>query len=71
MHKLTDHERILPQNNMFKVNNKDMRNICKICSKLTITTINWRQSDVFVVNFEQIKKHCARAFIVNFERFTG
>ena len=51
---------------MFKVNNKDKKIICKICSKLTIATINWRQS-VFVVNFEQIKKHSPRAFIGNFE----
>ena len=42
---------------MFKVNNRNTRTRCEICSKLTIKTLKrhqWRRSDVFVVNFEHI-----------------
>ena len=42
---------------MFKVNNKNTRTRCKICSKLTIKTPerrHWRRSGVFIVNFEHI-----------------
>ena len=48
---------------MFKVNNRNTRTRCQICSKLTIKTPewpHWRRSDVFV-NFEHIS-------IVNFEQ---
>ena len=40
-----------------KVNNKNSRTICKICSKLKMKTPEqryWRCSGVFIVNFEQI-----------------
>ena len=45
---------------MFKVNNKNTRTRCEICSKLTTKTPklrHWRRSDVFIVitvNFEQV-----------------
>ena len=40
---------------MFKVNNRNTRTRCEICSKLTIKTPerhHWRRSGVFIVNFE-------------------
>ena len=42
---------------MFKVNNRDTRTRCEMCSKLTIKTSErrkWRRSGVFIVNFENI-----------------
>ena len=42
---------------MFKVNNRNTRTRCEICSKLTITTLeqlHWRRSGVFIVNFKHI-----------------
>ena len=42
---------------LFKVNKKDTRKRCKICSELTIKTLEgrqWRRSDVFIVNSEHI-----------------
>ena len=42
---------------LLKVNNRDTRARCEICSKLTIKTLEqpqWRRSGVFVVNFEHI-----------------
>ena len=59
-------EKILkrPNNNlMLKVNNKNIRTRCKICSKLTIKTPEqrqWRRSVVFIVNFE----HISHLFVV-------
>ena len=44
-------------NYMFKVNNRNTRPRCEICSKLTIKTpkrYHWGRSSVFIVNFEQI-----------------
>ena len=38
---------------MFKVNNKNTRTICEICSKLTITYFT-PCSSVSIVNFEQV-----------------
>ena len=43
--------------NLFKVNNRNIRTRCEICSKLTIKTpkhCQWRYSGVFIVNFKQI-----------------
>ena len=40
---------------MLKVNNRNTRTRCEICSKLTIKTPerrHWRRSGVFIVNFE-------------------
>ena len=42
---------------LFKVNNKDTRETCKTCSKLTLKTPerrHWNRSGVFIVNFEHI-----------------
>ena len=40
-----------------KVNNRNTRARCEICSKLTIKTLerrHWRRSGIFIVNFEHI-----------------
>ena len=42
---------------LLKVNNRNARTRCEICSKLTIMTPerrHWRRSGVFIVNFEHI-----------------
>ena len=42
---------------LLKVNNRNTRARCEICSKLTIKTPergNWRRSGIFIVNFEYI-----------------
>ena len=44
-------------NYMFKVNNRNTRTRCEICSKLPIKTPEWHhchRSGVFIVNFEHI-----------------
>ena len=43
---------------LFKVNNKNTKKGCKICSKLTKTPErrHWRRSHVFIVNFEHISQ---------------
>ena len=46
-------------NYMFKVNNKNTRTRCEICSKLTIKMPErrqWRRFGVFIVNFEHISQ---------------
>ena len=51
---------------MFKVNNRNTRTKCEICSKLTIKTperCHWRRSDVFIVNFEHIS-HLVLVFLL-------
>ena len=48
---------------LFKVNNRNTRARCEICSKLTINTPErrqWRRSGVFIVNF----KHISHLFLV-------
>ena len=49
---------IFPANNyLFKVNNREARKKCEICSEVTIKTPewrHWRHSGVFIVNFEHI-----------------
>ena len=42
---------------MLKVNNRNTRTRCEICSKLTTKTLEgrqWRRSGVFIVNFEHV-----------------
>ena len=42
---------------MYKVNNKNTRARCEVCSKLTVETPEprlWLCSDVFIVDFEHI-----------------
>ena len=44
---------------MFKVNNRNTRTKCEICSKLLIKTPerrHWGRYGVFIVNFEHISK---------------
>ena len=50
---------------MFKVNNRNSRTRCEICSKLTIKTPerrHCRRSGVFIVNFEHIS-HLVLVFL--------
>ena len=54
---------------LFKVNNRNTRVRCEICSKLIIKTKEqrqWRPSSVFAISFEHIL-HRSSVFIVNFE----
>ena len=51
---------------LLKVNNRNTRTRCEICSKLTINTPerrNWRRSGVFIVNFEHIS-HLVLVFLL-------
>ena len=51
---------------MFKVNNRNTRTSCEICSKLTIKTperCHWRRSGFFIVNFEHIS-HLVLVFLL-------
>ena len=44
---------------LFKINNRNIRKRCEICSKLTIKPPerhHWRHSGVFLVNFKQISQ---------------
>ena len=53
---LDDLEIIPAGNYMFKVNNRNTRARCEVCSKLTIKIPerrHWRRSGVFIVNLEQ------------------
>ena len=53
-----------------KVNNRNTRKRCEICSKLTIKTPKrrqWRRFGVFIVNFEHISHLCSSVSVVNFE----
>ena len=51
---------------LVKVNNRNTRVRCEICSKLTINTPErrqWRRSGVFIVNFEHIS-HLVLVFLL-------
>ena len=51
---------------LFKVSNRNTREKCEICSKLTIKSPkrrHWRRSGVFIVNFEHIS-HIFLAFLL-------
>ena len=53
-------------NYMLKINNRNTRKRCEICSKLTIKTPerrHWRRSGVFVANVEHIS-HLALVFLL-------
>ena len=53
-------------NYMFKINNRNTRTRCEICSKLTIKTSerrHCRRSGVFIVNFEHIP-HLVLVFLL-------
>ena len=47
-------ENILAGNYMFKVNNRNTRTWCEICSKLTIKTPERRRSSVSIANLEHV-----------------
>ena len=56
----------LSGNYMFKVNNRNIRARCEICSKLTIKTAErrqWRRSGVSILNFEHIS-HLVLVFLL-------
>ena len=58
-------------NYMFKVNNRNTRTGCEICSKLTVKAPerrHWRRSGVFIVNSEYMSHLCFSVSIVNFEQ---
>ena len=51
---------------LLKVNNRNTKTRCEICSKLTIKTPErrqWRRSGVFTVNFEHIS-HLVLVFLL-------
>ena len=52
---------------MFKVNNRNTKTRCEICSKLTIKTPEQRQCrrfGVFISNFEHISSQLALVFLL-------
>ena len=60
-------------NYMFKVNNRNTRTKCEICSKLTIKTPERRQwrlycPGVFIVNFEHISHFVIVFLLLNLNR---
>ena len=58
---------------MFKVNNRNSRTRCRICSKLTIKTPErryWRRSGVFIVNFKQISHFALVFLLLTLSRYT-
>ena len=57
---------ILAGNYMFKVNHRNTRTRCEICSKLTINTPerrHWRRSGIFIVYFEHFS-HLVLVFLL-------
>ena len=58
-------------NYLFKVNNRNTRTRCEICSKLTIKTLErlpWRCSGVFIVNFEHISHLVLKSLLLTLSR---
>ena len=58
-------------NYMLKINNRNTRTTCEICSKLTIETPerrHWRRSGVFIVNFEHISHLVLRFLLLTLSR---
>ena len=61
-------------NYMVKVNNRNTRTRCEICSKLTTKTPerrHWRRSGVYSINLEHLVPHftpCSSVYIVDFEQ---
>ena len=56
---------------MFKVNDRNTRARCEICSKLTITKLtpeHWGRSGVFIVNFEHISQLVPVFLLLNLSR---
>ena len=58
-------------NYTFKVNNKNTRTRCEICSKLTIKRPErWRHSGVFIVNFEHVSHLALLFLLLTLSRYT-
>ena len=60
-------------NYMFKVNNRNTRKRCKICSKLTIKTperSHCRRAGAFIINFEQISYLFLVFLLLNLKKLT-
>ena len=61
--------RIIPVGiHLLKVNNRNTRTRCEMCSKLTIKKQSWYRSGVFIVNFRTYLKPCSTVSVVNFEQ---
>ena len=61
-------------NYIFKVNNRNTRTRCEICSKLTIKIPkrrHWRRSGIFIVNFERISHLVLMFLLLTLTRRTG
>ena len=59
---------------LLKVNNKNTRTRCEICSKLTIKTpkqSGWPLPGFLIDNFKHISQPCSKFSIVNFEHVIG
>ena len=59
-------------NYMFKVNNRNTRTKCEICSKLTIKTPErgqWRRSSDFIVNFEHVSRFALVSLLLTLTRW--
>ena len=60
-------------NYMFKINNRNTRTRCEMCSKLTIKTPerrHWRHSGVFIVNFKRISHLVLVFMLLTLSRYT-
>ena len=55
---------------LFKVNKRNKRKSCEICSELTIKTSErgWRRSGVVIVHYEHLSHLLFRVFVVDFEQ---
>ena len=56
---------------LFKANNRNTRQRCKICLELTIKTPArryWRHSGMFIVNFDHISHFFSSVSVVDFEQ---
>ena len=57
---------------LLKVNNRNTRTRCEICSKLTIKTPKrrqWRRSGVFIVNFEHISHLVLKSLLLTLNMY--
>ena len=64
-------QRVPAGNYKFKVNNRNIRTRCEICSKLTIKIPErrqWRRSGIFIVNFEHISQLVLVFLLLNLSR---
>ena len=62
---------LFPSKYLLKVNNRNTRKRCKICSKMTIKTAqrpHWGRSGIFIVNFEHTSIPFSDIFIGDFQQ---